>query len=58
MGKYAKAVVGALVAGLGSLQMALLSGSDSGTHLSASELVVVAIATLTALTAVWATSNK
>ena len=49
--KYAKAFVGAAVAGLGSLQIAL----DGG--ITAQEWVGVAIATLVALGAVWAVPN-
>lgn len=50
---YAKAVVGAVVAGLGVLLTAL---DDDA--VSASEWVAVAIATLTALAAVWAVPNR
>lgn len=50
---YAKAVIGALVAGLASLQQAL----DDGT-LSAQEWTGVAIATLSGLALIWAIPNK
>lgn len=46
--KYPKAIVGAAVAGLGSLYQALDNGS-----VSAQEWVGVGIATLSALGAVW-----
>jgi cytochrome b len=51
--KYAKALVGALVAGLTAVQ----AGLDNG-GISANEWVGVAIATLTALGLVWAIPNK
>lgn len=50
---YAKSIVGALVAGLASLQQAL---DDS--HVSAQEWTAVAIATLTGLALVFAVPNK
>lgn len=52
MGKYAKAIVGALVAGLSSLQAAL----DDG--LTAQESIGAAIAALLALGVVWAVPNS
>ena len=53
MTRYAKAIVGALVAGLTSLQAAL---DDGG--ITAQEGVGAAIATLVALGVVWAVPNK
>lgn len=50
--RYAKAVVGALVAGLTSLQ----SNVDGG--LTAQEILQAIIATLIALGVVWAVPNK
>jgi hypothetical protein len=52
MTKYAKAIVGAAVAGLTSLQAAL---DDGG--ITAQEGVTAAIATLVALGLVWAVPN-
>lgn len=52
MSSYLKAVVGALIAGLGSLYQAL----DNET-VTAQEWVAVAIATLAALGVVWGTPN-
>jgi hypothetical protein len=51
--RYAKAVVGALVAFLGGIAM----GLDDGT-ITAQEWVYAAIAGLTALGAVWAVRNE
>lgn len=53
IGTYAKAIIGALVAGLASLQQAL---DDSS--VSAQEWTGVAIATLSGLALVWAIPNK
>jgi hypothetical protein len=50
--RYAKAVVGALLAGLASLQAALPDG------VTGEEWVAVAVATLAALGAVWAVPNR
>lgn len=50
---YAKAIVGALIAGLGSLQQSL----DNDT-VTAQEWTGVAIATLSGLALVWAIPNK
>ena len=50
--QYLKAITGALVAGLASLQQSL----DNG-EVTAQEWVGVAIATLTALALVWAIPN-
>lgn len=50
---YAKALIGALVAGLGSLQQAL----DDG-YVTAQEGTGVAIAFLSGLALVWAVPNK
>ena len=52
MSSYLKAIVGALVAGLGSLYTALTDGG-----VSAQEWVAVAIATLVALGTVWGVPN-
>ena len=52
MVSYLKAIVGALIAGLGSLYQAL----DNGT-VTAQEWVAVAIATLAALGVVWGVPN-
>lgn len=49
---YAKAITGAIVAGLASAQQALADGS-----INSSEGIGVAIATLTALALVWAIPN-
>lgn len=51
--KYAKAIVGAVVAGLGVLQQAL----DDG-HVTGNEWLAVTVATLVALGAVWAIPNR
>lgn len=58
MAKYAKAVVGALVAGLTALGTALTP--DAGTQavqVTPAEWVVVTVATLVALGAVWRVPN-
>jgi hypothetical protein len=52
MTSYLKAIVGALIAGLGSLYQALDKGG-----VTAQEWVAVAIATLAALGVVWGTPN-
>jgi hypothetical protein len=52
MDKIAKAVVGALLAGLGSVGVALSDG-----HVTATEWVVTAVAVVTALAGVWAVPN-
>lgn len=49
---YLKALVGALIAGLGSLSVALTDGS-----VTAQEWVTTAIATLVALATVWGVPN-
>jgi hypothetical protein len=49
----AKSIVAAVVTGLGSVQVALADG-----HITASEWAAAAVATLGALAAVWATTNK
>lgn len=49
---YAKAVAGALAAGLGALGAALADNAVTG-----QEWVAVALATLTGLAAVWAVPN-
>lgn len=51
MGKYAKALVGAAIAGLGALQVAL----DEG--ITAKEAVGCAIVTLVTFAGVWRTPN-
>lgn len=51
--KYAKAAVGALVAGLTALGTALTDGTVTGV-----EWTVVAVATLVALGTVWGTPNS
>lgn len=51
--KYAKALVGALVAGLGALSTALADD-----HVSGQEWITVAVATLAALGVVWSVPNK
>lgn len=53
MGKYAKAIVGAGVAGLTALGTALADGTVTGP-----EWVGVAIATLGALGLIWAVPNQ
>lgn len=53
MGAYAKAIVGALVAGL----TALATGYDDN-HLAANEIIMAAVAALTALTVIWAVPNS
>ena len=50
---YAKAIVGAAIAGLGTLQQAL---DDNG--VTAQEWTGVAIATLSGLALIWAIPNK
>ena len=50
---YAKALIGALVAGLAALGTATADGTVTG-----SEWVGVALAALVALGAVWATPNR
>lgn len=49
---YAKAVIGALLAGLGALLTALSSG-----HIGATQWVLVIIAGLSSFSGVWATPN-
>jgi len=51
-GLYAKALVGALIAGLGALAVALADND-----VTSAEWVMVASATLVALGAVWAVPN-
>lgn len=53
MGPYLKAVVGALVAGLG----VLATGLDDDA-VSSQEYIYAVIAFLTALTVIWATPNQ
>lgn len=53
MGKYLKAIVAALIAGLGSIATAL--GDNA---ISAQEWVTAGLAFLVALSAVWAVPNK
>lgn len=53
MGKYAKAIVGALATGL----TALLPALDDGA-ITTAEWVVVGIATIGALGVIWAVPNK
>jgi hypothetical protein len=50
--QYAKAILAAIIAGLGSLQVALLDET-----VTASEWVVVALATISALGLVWGVPN-
>lgn len=50
---YLKSIVGAIIAGLGSLLVAL--GDNT---VSYQEMVTIAIVTLTALGTVWAVPNK
>lgn len=50
---YAKAVVGALLAGLGALLPSLSTG-----HVTATQWVLIAIASLSTLAGVWATPNS
>ena len=52
MNKYAKAIVGAIIAGLGPLYLALSDG-----HVTGQEWITVATATLTALGVVWGVPN-
>lgn len=56
MSKYAKAIVGAVVAALGALSTALVDDKSFG-DLSDGQWVVAAIAFLTAFAAVWAVPN-
>lgn len=58
MNQYTKAVVGALVAGLGALQVSLLPDTAGVVAVTAYEWVGVAVSTLTALAAVWAVTNS
>jgi len=51
--KYAKAVVAAALAGLGSLSTAMTDN-----HITGSEWITVGIFTLTALGGVWAIPNR
>lgn len=53
MGRYTKAVVGALVAGLGALQTALVDDRVTG-----NEWVMIASTTLAALGLVWGVPNS
>ncbi len=53
MGRYAKAIVGALVAGLGALQTSLVDDRVTG-----NEWVMIASATLAALGLVWGVPNS
>lgn len=48
-----KAIIGAIITGLGTLSVAY-----SDDHISNQEWITVAIATLTALGGVWAVANK
>ena len=50
--RYAKAIVGALIAGCGTVGTALADG-----HITATEWLLAAITALTALGGVWATTN-
>jgi hypothetical protein len=54
VGVYAKAVIGALVAGIGVLVTGLSTGDDG---LTTAEVLVAVAAFLTGLLAVWATPN-
>jgi hypothetical protein len=51
--RYAKAIVGAVLAGLGSLGAAFSDG-----RVSANEWIVVATAAVTALSLIWAVPNS
>jgi hypothetical protein len=53
MSRYAKALIGALVAGLGTLGTALADD-----HVTGQEVVTVVVATLVALGAVWSVPNR
>lgn len=53
MNKYAKAIVGALVAGLAALQTALLDDK-----VTTNEWIAVATAVVTALGLIWGVQNK
>lgn len=50
--RYAKAIIGGLVAFLGAVQTGLADG-----HVTATEWIVAAVAAVTALGAVWAVPN-
>lgn len=56
--QYAKAYVAAAIAGLTTLGTALTPDNDGVVAVTAVEWVAVAVATLTALGAVWAVKNK
>lgn len=55
---YAKALTGAVIAGLGSLGTALLPEESGAVIVTAGEWVAVASATLTASLVVWAIPNR
>lgn len=55
---YAKAVTGAVVAGLGALGAALVPDSENVVAVTAGEWVAVVTATLVASYAVWQIPNK
>jgi hypothetical protein len=57
LSKYAKALVGAVIAGLGALATALVDDKSFG-DLSDGQWVVAAIAFLTALGVIWAVPNE
>ena len=55
---YAKAITGAVIAGLGSLGTALTPDLDNVVSVTPGEWVAVTTATLTASLLVWAIPNK
>jgi sugar phosphate permease len=57
MAQYAKAIVGAIIAGLTSLSTALVDGNGLNS-VTDGQWVVAVIATLTALTVIWAVPNN
>lgn len=58
MQRYAKAITGAVVAGLSTLALGLTDASAAGTDLTGQEWLTAAIAFLVGLGAVWAVPNK
>lgn len=56
--EYLKAIVGAVLAGLTALQVALNPLADEAVQITSAEWVGIAIATVATFAAVWGTPNK
>lgn len=58
MDRYAKAIVGALIAALTAIGAGTAAASAAGTHMTADEWIVAAIAFISGLSLVWAVPNS